>query len=178
MMSRQMRFFMTKEDLLILSDELESKIDIAFYHRMNIKTVEGRRFNSIRELPDLGINKCGSHHVESFLVLPEQKDVVIEEFPQKDGNIHYAIDQKMNEDSIIFWPGGFYGDSYLIHGNIGTISNTEVSEKIYNYFYRAIRKICKKQIDSFWYSENVRKLEKVRLITISIRENPAYDIKI
>lgn len=177
-MSKQMHFFMTKEDLLVLSDELENKMDIVFYDTMNITSADGRSFNTIKELPDLGINKCGSHHVEAFLVLPKEKEVVIEEVPQKDGKIHYFIDQSRNEDSIDFWPGGFYGDSYLIHGNIGTISDTAISKNLYNCFYKTIKKICKERSGAFWYSENVKKLKNIRLITININEMPIYDIKL
>lgn len=90
-MSKQLNFFMTKEDLLILSDELKNKMDIAFYDLENIISADGRRFNTVKELPNLGINRCGSHHIESFLVLPRDKEVVIEEITLKNGKIHYII---------------------------------------------------------------------------------------
>ncbi len=177
-MSKQIHFFMTKEDLLMLSDEIENKLDIVFYDNDNITSFNGRCFNRLRELPNLGINKCGSHHVESFLVLPKNKEVVIEEVPQKNGKVHYFIHQGNNKDSIVFWPSGLYDNSYLICGDVGTISDTATSKMLYNCFCRAIKKICKERSGGIWYSENVKNMQNVRLITININEMPIYDLKL
>lgn len=177
-MSKGIYFFMTKEDLLNLSDELENKMNIVFYDNSNITSADGRCLDTLRKLPSLGINKSGSHHTESFLVLPIEKDVVIEAVPQKNGETHYFIDQSRNVDSIVFWPGGFYDDSKLICGEVGTISDTTISKSLYNCFCKIIKKICKERAGCFWYSENVKKLENVRLITININEMPIYDVKL
>lgn len=175
-MGKHIHFFMTKDDLLLLSKELESKIDVRFYDNLNVGTKNGRCFSTLKDIPNLGNNESGAHHMESFTVIPMEKEVEIEEVKQRDGTIHYLIHQGNNVDSIEFWPGGFYDASKLICGELATISDSEISKKLYNCFCKEIKKICSKRKGVFLYSQNVEKLSDIRLITININELPMYDL--
>ncbi len=49
---------------------------------------------------------------------------------------------------------------------------------MYSLFLKEIKKICKEKVGSFYYSEGVKSLKNVRLITMTINEPVAYDLKI
>jgi hypothetical protein len=83
-----------------------------------------RELKSISELSEFGTNISGDHVTGSFLVMYEEDKVIIQKVEQLEGGYKFFVNQGSNVDSITLWPGGLYSDSFLIAGEIATISNS------------------------------------------------------
>ncbi len=175
-MSKTLYFFMNKDDLINMSSIIEKQIDVAYirnnaYHQTGIKG-----FGSIKDFPDLGLNMSGNQQNESYIVIEKKCNINWRKVKQKNNDYRYFVDQAENPDSIVFWPGGFYNKENLICGHIGTISDTDGSKKIFKCFEKSIKKICSEKQGRYYYSENVKTMKNVRLITMNIKEPVIYDI--
>lgn len=175
-MSRNLYFFMSKDDLINMSKMAEKQIDIVYIlHKAHYQT-DVKGFETIKDLPDLGINLSGDHQSELYLVIERNRNISWRKVKQQDGQYRYFVDQKENPDSIAFWPGGFYNKESLLCGHIGTISDTAGSKKIFKCFEKSIKKICTEKHGRYYYSENVKNMKNVRLITMHVNEPSQYDI--
>ena len=176
-MSKQINFFMTQDDLYLLSKKCET-FDLAFYDTNCVNSEHKKPYIFLNDVPHLGTNICGSYHVESYLVMFSGISINTEKVLQRDGKTHYLINQCNNPHSIVFYPSGMYRDKYLIMGELSTISKTVLSAKLFSLFSKLIKQICNNHKGSVWYSDDVKKPVNVRLITINTNEPSVYDLKI
>ncbi len=176
-MSKRINFFMTQDDLYLLSKKCES-FDLVFYDINCVNSEHKKPYISLKDVPHLGTNVYGSYHVESYLVMFSRISINTEKVLQRDGKTHYLINQCNNPHSIVFYPSGMYRDKYLIMGELSTISKTVLSAKLFSLFSKLIKQICSNHQGSIWYSDNVKKLINVRLITVNTSEPLVYDLKI
>lgn len=92
--------------------------------------------------------------------------------------MRYLFAQDNNPDSIVLWPGGMYGEQWLVTGEISTLGETRKSLEIYGIFRSAItrgfRHIKNYQVGP----EAERMLDGgVRLVTVGVDEPAEYDLK-
>lgn len=59
----------------------------------------------------------------------EEDEVIIDKVLQQEGGYKYFVDQGSNVDSISLWPGGLYGDDFLVAGEIATLEGTHENQK-------------------------------------------------
>jgi len=133
---------------------------------------------TVNSISDIGINTTGDHQTESYLIL--DTDVAVNSYVVEEttGEVNYSVNQKGNEESIVLWPGGIYGETYLICGHIGTISSHLSSLKLFDLFSKHFVKNSKK-IGRYYIGEEAFKIsDRVRLITININQPKEYDVKI
>jgi hypothetical protein len=175
-MKAEMFFFATKIDMFDNLKNLEKLRPIKYVKNGRYDSRNYIIYNSVDDFVNLGINVTGDHQSESYLVLDADVDVNSYAVKQvDDGDIKYFINQKGNDSSIVFWPGGFYGNDYLIHGHISTIHNNDRSSGLYKYFSKAFVKGFKK-VSGWYIGKEVFELSgKVRLITIQINQPEEYD---
>lgn len=173
-------FFATKDDLCKTLQEIQQTV--------NIKYIESEIYNSpndvieyksISELSGFGTNTSGDHVTGNFLVMFVDDKVIIEKVAQREGGYKYFVDQGSNVDSIALWPGGLYRDNFLIAGEIATISNSEKSKHLFKVFSKVMKKNFQKISKTRYYvSPGVNEVKnKVRLITVSVKQPVAYDLK-
>jgi len=94
------------------------------------------------EVDRLGLNPTGQHVLgDDYLVFERSNDIRIRSVLQRQGGIHYFIDQQFNRKSICFAPGGMYEEHNLISGRIGTASDDPDSIELYT---KAVTKGFKK----------------------------------
>jgi hypothetical protein len=68
-----------------------------------------------------------------YLVVPSAAPIVVQEVPQRRGGIRYVIDHRENP-SVVFRPGGMFGNDCLIAGEVGTPRTDEASLAIWKLF--------------------------------------------
>lgn len=175
-MGKNLYFFMNKDDLINMSGMIEKQIDVVYIRNNAYHRADAKGFESIIDFPDLGLNSSGNQQSESYMVFEKNYNISWRNVKQKNNDYRYFVDQAENPDSIVFWPGGFYNKENLICGHIGTISDTVGSIKIFKCFEKSIKKICSEKQGRFYYSENVKTMKNVRLITMHIKEPLIYDI--
>lgn len=177
-MSQGRYFFLTKEDLISIMRSVQASEPVYYVETGNFASNDIKRYDSLEEYENLGIKKSGEGQSESFLVLRQSDELIIRERQILDGSMRYLVDQMENKDSIALWPGGTYGNEYFICGHIGTISSTETSIKLFKLFEKYIKKQCKMKIGRYYISESAKEMYGGRrFITISVKEDVAYDIK-
>lgn len=94
-------------------------------------------------------------------------------------NVRYNVSQKLNPDSIIFSPGGqFKGESILICGHIGTVSNSPSSLYLYKTFVQTVTKGFEKILNYRVGPDAARRMAAgYRMVTIGISSPTAYDLQ-
>lgn len=167
---------MNKDDLINMSSMIEKQINVVYIRNNAYHQADAKGFEAIIDLPNLGLNMSGNQQSESYMVIDKNCNISWRKVKQKNNDYRYFVDQAENPDSIVFWPGGFYNKENLICGHIGTISDTVGSKRIFKCFEKSIKKICSEKQGRYYYSENVKTMKNVRLITMNIKESLIYDI--
>lgn len=178
-MGKSLYFFLTKNDLISILENVEQIISLKYVWEDSYTTNEIEEYTSLIEYVELGINKSGEQQEESFLVLEKSDKLIVREVPQFDGGYRYIVDQEKNMDSIDIWPGGIYGDKYLICGHLGTISNSDKSLKIFSIFQKAIINQCKIKRGRYYVGEDAKNLYgKRRFITMYAGQPVEFDLQL
>ena len=172
-------FFLTKKDLELITKEFETRESVKYIKSGNHNTADIKEIKKFCEFENMGIKMHDDHQTESFLVIKEENELFLEKFYLVNtGEIKYAVYQRENLESIVFWPGGLYKDNYLIHGHTSTIHNNDVSKRLLSNLEKSIRKYSKK-INGYYIGEDAMTLYgKVRFITIYSGQKEEFDFEI
>jgi hypothetical protein len=112
---------------------------------------------------------------KSYIILPNNKELIIREVPQEKGGIKYAIDQMKNEESIVLSMGGNYENIAVIPSKIATIHSSPFIKDLILHTLNFIRKY--KNTDGFYISPEV--LEKAKngfRLSTDIKTPVEYDL--
>lgn len=138
-----------------------------------------QQYQSLLQFAGLGTNTTGDHvSGPTLLVVPKNIEITVEPVPQLGGGIRYALDQKPNQESIVFSPGGLYGDNVLICGHIGTIWDNPVALTLYKTFVRSLTRGFVK-IGSYRVGPEAEHFmdRGYRMVTIGISSPQEYDLR-
>lgn len=180
-MSKETFFFATGEDLRANLREVERSRPLKYVKCAIYSSPEDYvTYNSIDEIECLGTNISGNHHSERFLVLDSAFGIEDDAVQQNNGGVKYFIEHIKNPTSIMFLPGGFYGEECLVEGNVNTISDDPVSLDLYKHFRKGLIKgFTKIPKTRYYVSEEVLRIhEGIRLVTIDVKSPPVYDLDI
>lgn len=178
-MAKEIFFFLSKKDLVGVLQELEKSLQLKYIIVKSYISNNIKEYKSLVDYEALGVNKSGNHQSESFLVLDKSSKLILKEVMQTDNTIRYIVSQERNMDSVVFWPSGIYENSYFICGHVGTISSSEMSQKIFTAFQKAIKKKCTTRIGRYYIGEEAKKsYNHMRFITINVNQPKEYDLKI
>lgn len=177
-MSKEIFFFATGSDLIpgimIIESLRELKyIKCGVYDNRDVKA-----YNSLLDYENFGLNISGNHQSESFLVLDRATELYIREVPQARGGLKYFVDQEVNKESIIIWPGGMFGNVFLVCGHIATIADNPLSQSLYGFFSKNIVKGFSKVNRYFIGPEALQLKKKIRFITMNVKQSSGYDLKL
>jgi hypothetical protein len=176
-MSRTIHFFATKHDLESLIQAVESIRPFRYVKAGMSEVPETVVLASGLEIPNLGSAPSGDHNHEPWwLVIAPDVQVNVESIPQRRGGIRYAIDQRINPQSVIFSGGGVYEDSCVIDGNVGTCNDDPVSNEIVNLFAREIRRQFTRIKSFFVGREAEQLLDSGYRLTIGVNSSREIDL--
>ena len=179
MKSKQMMFFATISDFEAIMKSLEEQLSIKYYKTGLLDSDRVPTYDSIFEIPNLGHTKFGDwNSTDTFLILPINESLNVREVPQRIGGIKYAVDQKVNVDSIILNLGGIYdgAENVLIAGRVGTISEGSFAQNIYSIITKRIRKDFKKK-ESFYLGKDAEdKLKSGWRLVADVKFSKDYDL--
>jgi hypothetical protein len=89
---------------------------------------------SYADIPDFGqVRNPTIADSPAYLVALQGTAVQVRSIPLKAGGINFAIDQRLNKDTVTLSPGGMYGDDVLLYGSIGTVSESDASLDLYDF---------------------------------------------
>ena len=139
-MAFTLRMAATREDWLNLFRKVKGDELLRFYPTYTYSWDEISP-QHLEDLKGLGLAKRGILVQEdSFLAVPATVQVVSQTIHQDDGTIRYSMTQLTNPDSFIFRPGGLWGSSYFIIGEVSSLYNTGIAAGIGKKMRGAIRR--------------------------------------
>lgn len=163
MKSKQFIFFGEKLDFFEILKEVESKKEFKYFQTGLFDDTNIVNYNSLFDYSNLGNASFGSQSLnDCFLMIPKNNELKIRAVPQRKGGVKYAVDQLVNEESIIIQTGGIYKDGIFVAGRIGTVKENSFSNELYSLFFRTIKKkfvkvgncyvgkLAKEKLDSGW----------------------------
>lgn len=132
---------MKKLDFHELLKEVESKKEFKYFQTGLLDEDNIRNYSSLNDYNNLGNASFGSQGLnDCFLIIPVSNELKIRVVPQRKGGVKYAVDQLVNEESIIIETGGIYNEGIFIAGRIGTVKENNFSNEVYNLFFSMIKK--------------------------------------
>lgn len=179
MKKHQVNFFATKSDLETLLRTIEAKRELKFVRAGLFDTPVFNSAHTLRTDANLGIAVKGDNVQEArYLVTDRETPIEIETMPQYGGGTKYAIgSQKINPNTIVFWPGGVFNGACVIAGSVGTISEDPASLSLFQLFSTEIKRQFGK-IKSFYVGKDASELlDRGWRLTSSVKSPPLYDLK-
>lgn len=180
MTSRQAKhLFATRRDLELGSIAIERQQELQYVDCSAAESASPIRYDSLLDLPDLGVNRTGNHLLPAFLVMPRKARVHVQSVPQRKGGVRYVVDQLGNPGSIVFQPGGMFEAKCLVAGHIGTIHDDPGARQLFRTFSAVVTKGFKK-VRSYWVGPEALSLlhSGFRLVAMGPDEPPEYDLSI
>jgi hypothetical protein len=136
-----MRFFATRGDLIPIIVEVERGTRFRY---VQYGVYENRVFPEFRsglDIPDLGqANNDSAVAYHKYLVIPLEAEVAVREMDRRVGGIGYFIDQLENPISVVFAPGGLFGNAVLLCGGIDTVSQGNEAQSMKRKFEYRMKK--------------------------------------
>jgi len=130
----QLMFFATAGDLAPILSLLESQKKLQYTPMRRVVSNRAQTYFSYADIPDFGrTNNPTAVHNPAYLVALQGTVVQVKGIPQKTGRTNFAIDQRLNKDTVTLRPGGMYGHDAFLYGSIGTVSETDASLHLYDF---------------------------------------------
>lgn len=176
-MSKVIDIFATRKDLIDLLVDVESERSIHYVEAGMFVTPEPTQFQSCSQIPVFGAIRVASANLASiYLVADAEISFTIRPVPQRKGGIRYAMDQRMNPDSVALYPGGQFDDRTILAGSIGTCTDSPASLVLLRTIATLIQKWA--EIKSYAVGpEAERILEAGGRLTASLRSPREYDLQ-
>lgn len=173
----QINFYATAADLESLLRAIQTEHDIFF---VQAGLFESPIQDCRKTLLDsnLGIaTKGDSNHEDTYLISESGISIQNRTVPQHGGGIKYAIDQMINPKTLVFRPGGVFGDNIVIAGYVGTVSQDAASTSLFKLFSKEINRQFVK-IKSFHVGKEAYEcLKNGWRLTTGEKSPPLYDLK-
>jgi hypothetical protein len=189
-------FYATREDLLAVTEEVESVMPIKYVRFGQTTKLPPKSFKSASEIPNLGIaTNPSAVGCEKFLVCDSQvviKARALKVLAEEDvnrsmienkssltrliGQERFAIDQLVNPETICFRSGGLWNSEILLHGGIDTASQSKPSMALMKEFKKAIQRNFTK-IKAFYVGlQALGLLKSGYRLTISAQSPKEFDL--
>jgi hypothetical protein len=178
MKNKQILIFSEISDIEPIFNEVEDCMKLHYFKTGLLDDSKIPHYDSFLKFPNLGFVSNGDwNHIDSYLAIPYEKNINVRDIPQKIGGIKYAVDQKINNESVFIKLGGIYNENILVAGVISTISEDEYSLKLFKLFSDKIKKRFSK-IGSFFVGNNAKiRLESGCRLVTNEKSPSEYDLK-
>jgi len=169
MKSKQIFFYGLEIDLRDILKHIEQNFEVK-YIKVGLLDYTPDTIDSFLDTENtIGVSLYKDwNQVDKYMIIPKTEEVEIRNVPQKRGGLKYAIDQMKNPNSIIFYSGGVYNESFIIASKIGTISQTEFSKKIFKSVSSYIKKGFQKEGAFYISDESLKKQKQGVILTTDV----------
>lgn len=171
----QIELFCSTTDFLSVLDSVYEQLPLSFAVAGLFKTADVHVFHSPSEISAVIANS--TKHPLSFLAVGAAEAVKVREVPQRKGHSLYAVDQLVNQGSVVLRPGRAIDERILLAGQIGTASEAPESLTLFSTISKVTRKHFVK-VRSYWVGpEAVRLLDAGGRLIATSKAPPEYDLK-
>lgn len=196
-MSKICYFFATRDDLLGVSEDIESSRPLRYTRFDHVTKLPPESFASAADIPHLGIaTHPSAGGGDTYLVCDREmtvkprplRTVTIADLERASdtekkrlmpvlGVERFAIDQLFNPDTITFDAGGIWKGNILLNGSIGSASDSKISLELMKRFISTIKSKFKKVRAFYVGPQAMDLLKKGARLTISEDSPTNYDLK-
>ena len=178
MVLRQVLFYATKDDLLPLLEEIESKGPVMYVRMGHDRDRAYESYSRGREISNLGEATCDSAiNCTSFLVCRAGEEIKVRPITLNTGVEVFAVDQLLNPNTVTFSPGGLWKQEVVLHGRVATTSDSKPAQELMRRFQSAIKKSFTK-VKAFYVGPQANALlESGKRLTIAVQTPREYDLK-
>lgn len=175
-MTPQTHFFATALDLLPVTAGAEAQMSVQYVLTGLFESAELIARHRAADLPDFGVASAGDKdHLPQYLVASASARIALRAVPQKQGGTRYAIDQLANPETILFAPGGTYGEVAVISGRVGSVHADAVAKALLEAFTRGIKKF--RRVRSYYVGPEAERLWQAGCrLTASLGSPREYDL--
>jgi hypothetical protein len=174
-MTKDIHFYATKSDLLSIFDMVDSGLQYVRFGSCSVPNPE--TFLSGPDIPNLGIASSESAVAcDMFLVCDKTSKVIPCKFSTLKGEERFGFDQLNNPHTIVFSPGGLWGNDVLLHGRVATVSDHEASIRLMKLFGSAIRKKFTKVRAFYVGPDALEMLKRGKRLTIAAQSPRRFDL--
>ena len=175
----QTLFCATARDLSGVLSPLEAQKGLQYTLAGMFDSKELQTYLSYRDIPDLGQAFHRSAVANRrYLVSLKGTALRIRDVPQNKGGVLFAIDLSLNEDSIVFSPGGRYRNDVMLYGMIGTLSPPSAASKnLYTFVAKGFRQNFKKVSEYFVGPDALDLITSGVRLTLDATTPPEFDLK-
>jgi hypothetical protein len=173
---KQIHFFALKEDILLVLGAIERDAKLQ-YTRMGLFSAPAKdSFEEGGGIPSLGEATTDSASSgQSFLVAKSSYQIGIR--PIKVGiENRYAIDQLMNQDTVVFSHGGLWSKDFVISGRVSTVSDSIEAQWLMKRFGSAFKRNFSKVKAFYVGPQALSLLNAGKRLTASIHSPEEYDL--
>jgi hypothetical protein len=136
----QISFYATAVDFGEVLSALEHAKSLQYTLVGLFETENLDTYGSYTAIPDFGRTTHPTAIANpTYLVSMLGNTIFTRRVPQQTGGVLYAVDQRANDDTVIFRPGGNFGNDVILSGMVGTVSQSPLSIDLYKLFARLIR---------------------------------------
>ena len=174
-------FFATEKEIKECFLEVEKERPLKYVVMKNYKKPELIVYNTIEEIPNVGISKSGNT-MEIFLTIFDQNcDVMID---HREGSPVYEVSDTENQSAIYVYFGGLYEDKCLVWNTIVTMKNANDEGKaLMRTIIKRFKKISSKPVPGCYLSKGSEELYwnsngKLRLTSLGYDSPDEYDLKL
>lgn len=139
-MSRSVEFFATRQDSLQLLQTLEESSPLFYVRWGHYAEPQAPTYSTASEIPDLGVPSRPRKSEDRYLVFPEQVPVRFRELTGSTGTPEFITEAPAGVPWVHWHSGGLYGKECLVEGIIETALSNPHELRLFDSFYRAIRK--------------------------------------
>ena len=175
---RQILFYATKDDLLPVIDQVESKGLVTYIRMEHYPDRVYESYSRGKEIPNLGEAACDSAvNCTSFLVCREGEAIRLRPITLNTGVKIFAVDQLVNPDTVTFTPAGFWKQEVLLYGRVATVSDSKPAQELMKRFHTAIKKMFRKLKAHHVGPEAESHLNSGKRLTIAVQSPREFDLK-
>jgi hypothetical protein len=135
-------------------------------------------YGSLLEVPGFGTCSTGDHIREpKYLVANAFRRIEVRAVPQRAGGTKYGVDQLENPGTITILPGGVFGDTVVLAGQIATVATDPQAIELFRDYSRAVTKGFRK-VHGYLVGPAARSMmEQGARLTTGIKTPTEYDLK-
>ncbi|WP_353717682.1 hypothetical protein [Dyadobacter sp. 676] len=178
MRGHALRFYATCKDLCDALDDVSSRIELK-YIQAGMHDHYPDEFLDHRQVKSFGVAITGDQVLEpSFLIVRLEERVQPRIVPQRRGGTLIAIDQSENPRSVVFRPGGEYGDGgVIVAGELSTVSDDQASIELWKQISKDLKRLWKK-IKAYYVSPHaLTVLRQGGRLTVGVKRPKEYDLR-
>ena len=176
-MAKRISFFATLADLTPLLEAIEAQRRLKYTLMGLLESPRLQSWDSALRIDKLGTALAGQQPQERyFLVTDPATEVKLAPIPQRKGGVRYEVAQDDNPESIVFQPGGLFGEQCLIVGEMFTSSTHPTSAELFKLFSTELKKGMKRIRSDLVGAQAEQLLDSGGRLTANVRSPPLYDL--